>query len=122
MPVAIGVVVLIATIGTGYFLEDRYQTIKAADDYQLRAEAARESDLLDMANERRANVAALELAQALSAAELARDIQALRLQNVTWELTAIYERAEADRSFPGDAARKEQLLAQMAALIAALEQ
>ena len=69
----------------------------------------------------RADVTALELAQAVSAAELTRDIEALRLQNVTMELNAIYDREDANRSLPTDAVRKEQLLTQMAEIIKALE-
>ena len=108
--VSLALAILIATVGGGYFLEDRYQTIKAAAEYQARAEASQQADVAD-----------LELAQAQSAAELTRDIEALRLQNVSMELQAIYDREEAGRQFPTDAVRKEQLLHQMAAIIAALE-
>lgn len=110
IPVTLALAILIATVGGGYFLEDRYQTIKAAAQYQARAGAAR-----------RADVAELELAQAQTAAELTRDIEAIRLQNVTMELNAIYERENAGRPFPTDAVRKEQLLTQMALIIEALE-
>lgn len=110
IPVTLALAILLATVGGGYFLEDRYQTIKAAASYHARAEAAR-----------RADVTALELAQAQTAAELTRDIEALRLQNVTMELNAIYDREDANRSLPTDAVRKQQLLTQMALIIKALE-
>ena len=108
MTVAAGI--LITTIGIGYFLEDRYHKIKAADAYHQQHEAIYRADMAD-----------LELAQAQTADALTRDIQALRIQNITMELNAIYAREEARRSFPSDTVRKEQLLAQMAAIIAALE-
>ena len=102
--------ILIATIGIGYFLEDRYHKIKVADAYHQQQNEIYRADMADM-----------ELAQAQTADALTRDIQALRIQNITMELNAIYARQEARRSFPSDQARKEQLLAQMAAIIAALE-
>jgi hypothetical protein len=106
----VALAVLIASLGMGYFLEDRYNTIKSAAAAYARIEASHQADIND-----------LELAQAQSAAELTRDIQAIRLQSVTMELNAIYERADAGRTFPTDAVRKEQLLAQMAAIIRSLE-
>ncbi len=108
--VTLALAILLATVGGGYFLEDRYQTIRAAATYHAHQQAAQ-----------RADVTALELAQAVSAAELTRDIEALRLQNVTMELNAIYDREDAKRSLPTDAVRKEQLLTQMAEIIKALE-
>jgi hypothetical protein len=108
--VTLALAILIGALGGGYFLEDRYQTIKAAAAHAAGADAARHQDYVE-----------LELAQAQTAADLTHDIQALRLQNVTMELNAIYEREEARRSYPTDAARKDQLLAQMAAIIMSLE-
>ena len=108
--VSVALAILIATVSVGYFFEDRYNTIKAAAMAHARLRAAQAADVI-----------ALTLAQAQTAAELTRDIEAIRLQNVTMELEAIYARAEAGRPFPTDGVRKEQLLTQMAAIIRKLE-
>lgn len=63
----------------------------------------------------------LELAQAQSAADLQRDIEAIRLQNVTAELEAIDARRDAGTRLPSDATRRAQLIAQMNAIIQKLE-
>ena len=110
IPVTLALAILIAAMGAGYFLEDRYHTITAARAGQAAHDTAQARD-----------VAALVLAQAVSAAELTRDIEALRLQNVTMELDAIDARRDAGRAFPTDARRRDQLLAQMKAIIEKLE-
>jgi len=110
IPVTLALAILLGTLGGGYFLEDRYQTIKHAAASQAQHDVAQAAD-----------VAELVLAQAVSAAELTRDIEALRLQNVTMELDAIDARAQAGRSYPTDARRREQLLIQMESIIEKLE-
>ena len=63
----------------------------------------------------------LELAQAQTAADIKRDIEQIRLQNVIAELEAIQARQDAGRPLPGDVTRRRQLVAQMNAIIQKLE-
>ena len=64
----------------------------------------------------------LDLNLAQSAQALQKDIEAIRLQNVIAELDAIQARADAGRTLPGDITRRQQLIAQMSAIIQKLEQ
>ena len=110
VPVTLAGAALVSVLAGAYALEDRYQTQKAAEKVESQINGAMAADRQD-----------LELAQAQSAAELTRDIEALRLQNVIMELESIEARELAGRGFPADATRKRQLLAQMDAIIQKLE-
>lgn len=90
------IITVIGAVLLGFiFVEDRYQSVKAAN---LEKKAIR-----------------VEVAQ--TAASIQSDVSAIRLQQMQWELDDIMARAEAGKMLPGDESRKVVLIARIEKLV-----
>lgn len=93
------IVALVAVVGSALgsyiFIDDKYQSVKAAET----------------------QTEALQLIIVQTASDIQQDISSIRLQQLQWELDDIIARAEAEKSLAGDASRLIVLEARIKKLV-----